>query len=239
MPVAIVTGASKGLGKALARGLAHQGWSLVLDARDEPTLAAADAEIRAQLTGGAQCRAVAGDVTDVGHRQTLAVTADALGGLDLLVNNASTLGQSPLPRVADVAPDTLRRVFEVNVVAPVALIQQTLPLLRRSTNPRIMNITSDASVEHYDTWGGYGSSKAALDHLSATLAVEEPVIHVWVVDPGDMRTDMHQDAFPGEDISDRPEPDTVVPTLLELIGSGTPSGRLHVAGLATTVGGGR
>ena len=239
MPVAIVTGASKGLGKALARGLARQGWSLVLDARHEPTLARAETDIRALLTGGAQSRAEAGDVTDVGHRRALATAAAALGGLDLLVNNASTLGQSPLPRVADMSPATLRQVFEVNAIAPVALIQETLPLLRRSTTPRIMNITSDASVEHYDTWGGYGSSKAALDHLSATLAVEEPAIRVWVVDPGDMRTDMHQDAFPGEDISDRPEPDAVVPALLDLIASATPSGRLQVAGLAATVGGAR
>jgi NAD(P)-dependent dehydrogenase (short-subunit alcohol dehydrogenase family) len=239
MPVAIVTGASKGLGKALARGLAQQGWSLVLDARHGPTLARAEADIRALLTGGAQSRAVAGDVTDVKHRQALAAAAETLGGLDLLVNNASTLGRSPLPRMADMSPALLRRVFEVNAIAPLALIQETLPLLRRSTTPRIMNITSDASVEHYDTWGGYGSSKAALDHLSATLAVEEPAIHVWVVDPGDMRTDMHQDAFPGEDISDRPEPDSVVPTLLDLVGSVTPSGRFQAAGLAATVGGGR
>jgi NAD(P)-dependent dehydrogenase (short-subunit alcohol dehydrogenase family) len=219
--------------------LAQQGWSLVLDARHEPTLARAEAEIRALLTGGAHSRSVAGDVTDAGHRRALAASAEALGGLDLLVNNASTLGRSPLPRLAAMAPATLRRVFEVNAIAPLALIQETLPLLRRSTTPRIMNITSDASVEHYDTWGGYGSSKAALDHLSATLAVEEPAIQVWVVDPGDMRTDMHQDAFAGEDISDRPEPDSVVPTLLDLVASVTPSGRFQAARWAATVGGGR
>jgi NAD(P)-dependent dehydrogenase (short-subunit alcohol dehydrogenase family) len=239
MPVAIVTGASKGLGKALATGLAQRGWSLVLGARHEPALARADADIRALLTGGAQSRAVAGDVTDVRHRQALAAAAGALGGLDLLVNNASTLGQSPLPRMADMSPALLRRVFEVNAIAPLALIQETLPLLRRAPTPRIMNITSDASVEHYDTWGGYGSSKAALDHMSATLAVEEPAILVWVVDPGDMRTDMHQDAFPGENIGDRPEPESVVPTLLDLIGGVTPSGRFQAAALAATVGGGR
>jgi NAD(P)-dependent dehydrogenase (short-subunit alcohol dehydrogenase family) len=239
MPVAIVTGASKGLGKALARGLARQGWSLVLDARHGPALARAEAEVSALLTGDARSRAVAGDVTDAGHRQTLVAAAESLGGLDLLVNNASTLGQSPLPRLADMPPDVLRRVVEVNVIAPLALIQEALPLLRHSARPRILNITSDASVEHYDTWGGYGASKAALDHLSATLAVEEPAVEVWAVDPGDMRTDMHQEAFPGTDISDRPEPDSVVPSLLGLIGGGTAGGRVKAADLAATVGGGQ
>jgi NAD(P)-dependent dehydrogenase (short-subunit alcohol dehydrogenase family) len=234
MPVAIVTGASKGLGKALARGLAAQGWSLVLDARGAAALARAEAEVRAGSTGGAKVRALVGDVTDARHRRALVAAAEELGGLDLLVNNASTLGRSPLPHMADMTPDTLRRVLEVNTVAPLALIQETLHLLRRSAHPRIVNITSDASVEHYDSWGGYGSSKAALDHLSATVAVEEPGIRVWAVDPGDMRTDMHQDAFPGEDISDRPEPDAVVPALLALIAGDTPSGRINAEWVATT-----
>jgi NAD(P)-dependent dehydrogenase (short-subunit alcohol dehydrogenase family) len=237
MPVAIVTGASKGLGKALARGLAHQGWSLVLDARHGPALARAEAEVGALLHRGGRIRTVTGDVTDAGHRQALVTAAAALGGLDLVVNNASTLGQSPLPLLAALSPDVLRRVVEVNVIAPLALIQEALPLLRQSPHPRIINITSDASVEHYDTWGGYGASKAALDHLSATLGIEEPAIEVWAVDPGDMRTDMHQEAFPGVDISDRPEPDSVVPSLLGLIGGGTPSGRVKAAELAATAGG--
>jgi NAD(P)-dependent dehydrogenase (short-subunit alcohol dehydrogenase family) len=239
MPVAIVTGASKGLGKALATGLADTGWSLVLDARGSPELARAEQEIRSRLTGGAVVRALPGDVTDARHRRALTEAAAALGGVDLLVNNASTLGASPLPRTADIALDTFRRVVEVNTVAPLALIQETLPLLRRSANPRILNVTSDASVEHYDSWGGYGSSKAALDHLSATLAVEEPGVRVWAVDPGDMRTEMHQDAFPGEDISDRPGPASVVPALLTLIAGATPSGRIRVAELAATAGGAR
>jgi NAD(P)-dependent dehydrogenase (short-subunit alcohol dehydrogenase family) len=232
MPVAIITGASKGLGKALATGLASAGWSLVLDARGQSELAAVATEIGALASDGARVRAVAGDVTDPGHRRVLAAAAQALGGLDLLVNNASTLGESPLPRAADLSPAVLRRVVEVNTIAPLALIQEVLPLLRRSAGPRILNVTSDASVEHYDTWGGYGSSKAALDHLSATLAVEEPDIRVWAVDPGDMRTDMHQDAFPGEDISDRPEPASVVPSLLALITGDTPSGRIKAAEMA-------
>jgi len=237
MAVAIVTGASKGLGKALAQGLAEHGWSLVLDARGASALAQVAADVGTRLTGGAGVRAVAGDVTDAGHRRALVEAAGALGGLDLVVNNASTLGQSPLPRAAHMSPDTLRRVVEVNTIAPLALIQQSLPLLRRSAHPRILNVTSDASVEHYDTWGGYGSSKAALDHLSATFAVEEPGIRVWAVDPGDMRTEMHQDAFPGEDISDRPPPDSVVPSLLRLIAGDTPSGRLKAAELALSPGG--
>jgi NAD(P)-dependent dehydrogenase (short-subunit alcohol dehydrogenase family) len=236
MPIAIVTGASKGLGKALAKGLAEQGWSLVLDARGGSSLAEAEAEVAARLTGSAQVRAVAGDVTDPGHRQALTTAAESLGGLDLLVNNASTLGQSPLPRAADLMPDVFRRILEVNAVAPLALVQEALPLLRRSADPRILNVTSDASVEHYDTWGGYGASKAALDHVSATMAVEEPGVRVWAVDPGDMRTEMHQDAFPGEDISDRPEPDSVVPSILTLISGTTPSGRLKAAELISTGG---
>ena len=237
MPVAIVTGASQGFGKALAKGLAEQGWSLVVDARGEATLKEAETEIGACLTGGARVRALPGDVTDAGHRRALTLAAEGLGGLDLLVNNASTLGSSPLPRLADLSPQTLQRVVEVNTIAPLALIQQALPLLRRSAQPRILNITSDASVEHYESWGGYGSSKAALDHLSATLAVEEPGIRVWAVDPGDMRTAMHQEAFPGEDISDRPVADAVVPSLLALIAGDTGSGRLRAAEMLPTAGG--
>jgi NAD(P)-dependent dehydrogenase (short-subunit alcohol dehydrogenase family) len=239
MPVAVVTGASKGLGKALASGLAAQGWSLVLDARGGDGLARAADEVRLRLTGTAEVVSVPGDVTVPDHRRALINAAESLGGVDLLVNNASTLGASPLPRASDISAQTLRRLVEVNVIAPLALIQDSLPLLRRSADPRVINVTSDAAVEHYESWGGYGLSKAALDHLSATLAAEEPDIRVWAVDPGDMRTEMHQDAFPGEDISDRPEPETVVPSLLRLIDSMTPSGRLKAGDLATTVGAGR
>jgi NAD(P)-dependent dehydrogenase (short-subunit alcohol dehydrogenase family) len=236
MAVALITGASKGLGKALAEALATRGWSLVLDGRSPSTLGPAEEEIRFRLLDGAEMRAIAGDVTDDGHRRALVEAAGALGGLDLLVNNASTLGASPLPRTADLATDTFRRILEVNAVAPAALIRDTLALLHHSANPRILNVTSDASIEHYDSWGGYGSSKAALDHLSATVAVEEEGIRVWAVDPGDMRTDMHQDAFPGEDISDRPEPDTVVPFLIALIEGDAPSGRIKAAELVASGG---
>jgi NAD(P)-dependent dehydrogenase (short-subunit alcohol dehydrogenase family) len=217
MPVAILTGASKGLGLALARALAERQWSLVVDARD----AAALSEAVGLLPG---VTAVPGDIAEASHRDALIAAARRLGRLDLVVNNASTLGTSPLPRLDALPLDTYRRILEVNVVAPLALVQAALPLLR-ATGGRIVNITSDAGVEGYETWGGYGSSKAALDQLSNVLAAEEPHVRVYWVDPGDMRTEMHQDAFPGEDISDRPPPDESVPGLLELISSDRPSGR--------------
>jgi NAD(P)-dependent dehydrogenase (short-subunit alcohol dehydrogenase family) len=234
MAVALVTGASKGLGRALARGLAEEGWSLVLEARGGEVLEGAAGDIRAALTGGARLSVITGDVADAGHRRLLVAAAEALGGLDLVVNNASTLGPTPLPDLVTYPLDGLRRAFEVNVVAPLALVQLAAPLLRRSARPAVLNITSDAAVEPYPGWGGYGSSKAALEQLSAVLAVEEPTFVVWAVDPGDMRTQMHQDAFPGEDISDRPLPDVVAPGLVRLIGSDLPSGRYRAADLAAT-----
>ncbi|WP_243060917.1 SDR family NAD(P)-dependent oxidoreductase [Nocardioides sp. SR21] len=220
MPVAVITGASQGLGLALATHLAESGWTIVADARDAPRLAAAvDA-----LPGGSHV-AVPGDVADSWHRGALAATAADLGGADLLVNNASTLGASPLPRLADLDPSTYAAILDVNVVAPVALAGLLLPQLRERRG-RIVNITSDASVEPYATWGGYGSSKAALDHASRVLAAEEPFVRVYAVDPGDLRTAMHQAAFPGEDISDRPLPSTVAPRLLSLVLGDAASGRL-------------
>ena len=225
MAVALVTGGSRGLGRALVAGLVDRGWSVVTDARTAGDLAAVE---------GPGVVTVAGDVADAGHRRRLLEAADHLGGLDLLVNNASVLGPSPQPHLADYPLDVLRRVYEVNTVAPLALVQEALPRLRRSTDGRIVNVTSDAAVEAYDGWGGYGSSKAALEELSAVLAAEEPGVCVWAVDPGDLRTRMHQEAFPGEDISDRPEPETVVPALLELIDSDRPSGRLRLAEVAAS-----
>jgi len=221
----VITGASQGLGLALARALADRGWSLVLDARGaEPLRRAA-----AALAGGPH-HALAGDVTDPGHRADLVATADALGGADLLVNNASTLGRSPLPLLADLDAATFARILEVDVVAPLALTAGLLPRLREHGG-RVVNISSDAGIEAYATWGGYGSAKAALDHASRVLAVEEPRVRVYAVDPGDMRTAMHQDAFPGEDIGDRPEPATVVPALLTLVTGDRPSGRYRAADL--------
>ena len=232
MNVAIVTGASRGLGRALAEGLAGQGWSLVIDGRGAGALDQAAAAIAAGQTGEGKLRAIPGDITEAFHRQALVDAALSLGGLDLLVNNAGTLGTSPLPSLADYPLDELRVAFEVNVVAPLALTQAALPALLGSDRPRIVNVTSEAAVEAYEGWGGYGAGKAALEHLGAVLAVEFPAVAVWSVDPGDLRTAMHQAAFPGEDISDRPEPATVVPAFLDLIGSERPSGRYRAGELA-------
>ncbi|HEX3621341.1 MAG TPA: SDR family oxidoreductase [Acidimicrobiales bacterium] len=221
MPTAIITGASRGLGLALARALAERRWNLVLDARGAEALGQAAHELAAT----AQVVAVVGDVADDRHRRELVAAAQALGGPDLLVNNASLLGPSPQPQLADYPLDTFETVYEVNVTAPLALIQLALPLLLQSPQGRILNVTSDAGVEGYEGWGGYGSSKAALEQLSKVLAAEQPTLRVWWVDPGDMNTRMHQEAFPGEDISDRPPPEESVPGLLKLIDDNAPSGR--------------
>ena len=222
-PTALITGASKGLGRALAGALAARGWRLVVDARTPGSLAA-------ELPGAA---VVAGDVTDPGHRGALAAAVDTLGRLDLLVNNASDLGPSPLPALARYPLEALRRVYETDVVAPLALIQMMAPRLRAASGI-VVNVSSDAAAEPYPGWGGYGSAKAALDQLSAVLAAEEPDLRVYAVDPGDMRTDMHQAAFPGEDITDRPEPAAVVPALLRLLDARPPSGRYCAADWAVT-----
>ena len=214
MPLAVITGASRGLGAALATALDLRGWDLVVDARHPDAL---------QATPGHR---VAGDVTDPAHRQELADTAERLGGADLLVNNASTLGATPMPAVADLDTDTFTATLATNVVAPHALTRLLLPQLL-ANGGTVLNVTSDASVEPYEGWAAYGASKAALDHLTRILAVEQPSLRVYAVDPGDMRTQMHQDAFPGEDISDRPDPATVVPHLLALLDGNLPSGRLR------------
>lgn len=223
MTTAIITGASRGFGKALALSLAERGLDLVVDARDQTALEAAAADIDA--AGPGSVHPLVGDVSSPDHVKHLVESAARLGQLDLVVNNASLLGPSPQPSLADYPADVLRRVFEVNVVAPVNLMSATLPLLRVASRPTIVNVTSDASVEPYEGWGGYGSSKAALDHLSRVLAVEEPQVRVYAFDPGDMNTRMHQEAFPGEDISDRPLPETRVPGLLRLLDERPDSGR--------------
>lgn len=224
MAGAIITGASRGLGLALAHGLAAQGWRLVIDGRDPDALAEAAAGIPYDVT------ALAGDVTDPAHRAALVAAADRLGGADLVVNNAGILGPSPQPALADYPLDALREVYEVNVVAPLALTQLALPGLRERKGA-VVNVTSDAAVEGYTGWGGYGSAKAAVEQASRVLAAEEPALRVWWVDPGDLRTRMHQEAFPGEDISDRPEPATVVPAFLRLLADRPPSGRIKLADL--------
>jgi NAD(P)-dependent dehydrogenase (short-subunit alcohol dehydrogenase family) len=233
MSVAIVTGASRGLGQALAEGLAAEGWSLVIDGRHPAALEEAAAQLAPLLAPGSTVRALAGDITDPVHRRALIAAASELGGLDLLVNNAGTLGTSPLPPLGTYPLDDLRVAFEVNVVSPLGVTQAALPLLAVSPQPRLLNITSDAAVEAYEGWGGYGAGKAALEHLGAVFAVEYPSVAVWSVDPGDLRTAMHQEAYPGEDISDRPEPSTVVPAFLELINSHRPSGRYRASELVT------
>ena len=224
--VAVVTGASRGLGRALARALAEDGYRLVVDARNGDALRAA----MAGLPAGAVVSALAGDITDPAHRGDLRRAADTLGGPDLLINNAGTLGPSPLPAIADFPLDELRTAFEVNVLAPIALTQLLLPALRERGGA-VLSITSDAAVEAYAGWGGYGAAKAALDQASNVLAAEEVAVRVWRVDPGDLRTQMHQDAFPGEDISDRPLPESVVPAFRRLISERMPSGRYRAADL--------
>ncbi|MGZ4688293.1 MAG: SDR family NAD(P)-dependent oxidoreductase [Acidimicrobiia bacterium] len=221
--VALITGGSQGLGLALASELAARGWALVIDARRGDRLERAAAE----LSSHTKVVAIAGDVTDAAHRAELVAAVRELGRLDLLVNNASTLGASPLPELASIDLDVLRRTYEVNVVAPLALTQSLLGALATSRGT-ILNVTSDAAVEAYPSWGGYGSSKAALEHLSTVLAVEQPGIRVLVADPGDLRTEMHQDAFPGEDISDRPRPEAIVPALVDLLESDQAGGRYRV-----------
>jgi len=219
MRVAIVTGASRGLGRALARELARRGWGLVIDAREANALS----ETATELADETEVRAVPGDITDPGHRRHLVEAATSLGDLEAVVNNASALGPSPQPALADYPLDTLREVYDTNVIGPLALIQDALP--RLVPGGRIINITSDAALEAYEGWGGYGSSKAALEQVTAVLAEERSDLAVYRVDPGDLRTQMHQEAFPGEDISDRPPPEVAVPGLVRLLESDLPSGR--------------
>ncbi len=217
--VAVVTGASRGLGRAVATGLATTGWHLVLTARTDTDLHA----VADELAATTPVTAVVGDVADPAHRRDVAVAAAAAGPVGLVVNNASTLGPSPLPRLADLDPTDFATVLATNVVAPVALFRVLLPHL--SPTATILNVTSDAAVGAWEGWGAYGASKAALDQASAVLAVEHPDLAVHAVDPGDLRTDMHQAAFPGEDITDRPLPASVVPALLALVTQRRPSGR--------------
>jgi NAD(P)-dependent dehydrogenase (short-subunit alcohol dehydrogenase family) len=226
MKKALVTGASRGLGLALASGLAAAGYALVIDARNAQALHLAADIIRAEVPG-ADVTALPGDVTDPAHR---AVLRAAAGEIDLLVNNAGTLGATPLPALADYPVEELRAAFEANVIAPIALTQLFLPALRERGGG-VLNVTSDAAIEPYAGWGGYGAAKAAIEQASNVLAAEESAIRVWWVDPGDLRTDMHQAAFPGEDISDRPLPESVAPALVRLVAERLPSGRYRAAEL--------
>jgi NAD(P)-dependent dehydrogenase (short-subunit alcohol dehydrogenase family) len=219
MKNALITGASRGLGLALARQLAGQGWGLIMDARGEKVLE----QVREALSRKTTVIAIAGDVTADSHRKKLFKAAQELGGLDLIVNNASLLGPSPQPELLFYPLDVLEDVYRANVIAPLAILQTLHSTLK--PNACIINVTSDAAVEAYGGWGGYGSSKAALEHLSHIFAEEHPSLRVYWVDPGDMRTQMQQEAFPDEDISDRPLPEESVPGLIALIEGTQPSGR--------------
>lgn len=230
MSTAIVTGASRGFGLSLALALAGAGWDLVVDARGEDDLNEA---ARAIGEHGGRIEAIPGDVADRAHVARLVETAMEMGDLALVVNNASTLGASPLPAVADYPVEMFEEVLRVNLVGPLMLIQLALPHLRRSRGT-VVNVTSDAAIEAYEGWGGYGSSKAGLEQLSHVLAAEEPDVRVYWFDPGDMRTRMHQDAFPGEDITDRPLPETRVPALIDLLAELPPSGRYTAESLLQT-----
>jgi NAD(P)-dependent dehydrogenase (short-subunit alcohol dehydrogenase family) len=238
MSVALITGASRGLGLALAGALADRGWSLVIDARNPHPLADAARELTARAGSAGTVTSIAGSVTDPGHRAELVEAAVRLGGPDLVVNNAGILGPSPLPGVADLSLAAYREILEVGTVAPLALTQLALPHLAERGGA-IVNVTSDAAVEGYPGWGGYGSAKAALEQwshiLAAELAEAQHDVRLWWVDPGDLRTQMHQDAFPGEDISDRPLPDTVVPAFVRLVTERPPSGRVRATTLLDEV----
>ncbi|WP_073952304.1 SDR family NAD(P)-dependent oxidoreductase [Streptomyces kebangsaanensis] len=227
MPVAVITGASKGLGRALAEALAARGWDLVLDARGAEVLGEA---ARAVSAHGTRVEALPGDVTDAGHRAGLVAVARELGGVDLVVHNASALGAEPLVRLAELPLEGLRRALEVNAVAALGLVQEALPLLRESARGTVIAVSSDAAVEAYGTWGGYGASKAALDHLAAVLAEEEPGLRVWAVDPGDMATDLYAAAVPDDD-APRPAPGHVVPAFLRLLEERPASGRYSAPAL--------
>jgi NAD(P)-dependent dehydrogenase (short-subunit alcohol dehydrogenase family) len=229
VPTALVTGGSRGFGRAVTEQLLGLGWRVVVDARPSADLAELAAHGSAR-----RLVAVAGDVTDPTHREALTAAVEVLGGLDLLVNNASSLGMSPLPRLAEYPLTAFEDLLTTNVLAPLALTQLLLPSLR-SAGGVVVNLSSDAAVETYPGWGGYGATKAALDQLSAVLGEEETEVRVYSFDPGDMRTAMHQLAFPGEDISDRPEPASVVPALLRLLSERPASGRYRAAELLAAV----
>ncbi|MCI3277045.1 SDR family NAD(P)-dependent oxidoreductase [Streptomyces cylindrosporus] len=227
MPVAIITGASKGLGRALAEALAARGWDLVLDARTAAVLRETAAGLDAY---GTRVTALPGDVTDAAHRSELVAAAAGLGGVDLLVNNASALGAEPLVRLDGLPLEGLRTALEVNVVAALGLVQEALPLLRAAERGAVIAVSSDAAAEAYETWGGYGASKAALDHLAAVLGEEEPGLRVWAVDPGDMATDLYAAAVP-DDEEPRPAPAGVVPGFLRLLDERPASGRYSAPSL--------
>jgi NAD(P)-dependent dehydrogenase (short-subunit alcohol dehydrogenase family) len=230
--VALVTGASRGLGLEVARAYGRRGLRLILTARGADELERAASELR-NLT---EVVALAGDVADPAHVQRLVGEGErAFGHIDVLVNNASELGPSPMPALADFPLDQLRTVFDVNVVAPLGLIQAVLPGMLARHAGLIVNVTSDAGVEAYPTWGGYGASKAALEHLSRVLAaeIEASGVRAYVVDPGDMNTAMHRAAEPGVDLGHLPGPDIVAPAFVQLLDETAPFGRFEAQRLVS------
>ena len=226
---ALITGATKGLGLALARALASKGWNLIITARDTAQLQ----HVRNELAQITHVAAIAGDVTDPAHRDKLATLARGHSGLDAIINNAGALGPSPQPALLDYPLDSLLHVLDTNVVAPLGVIQALKNELKPAA--RVINVTSDAGVNAYPGWGGYGASKAALEQLSAILAAENPEIKVYWVDPGDMRTDMHQAAYPGQDISDRPLPETRTPAFIAILENDLPGGRYVASELVPVI----
>ena len=226
---ALITGASRGLGLALACELAQQNWRLIINARGAEALE----DARKELAKWTDVIAIAGDVTDLEHRKALALAAKEIGGLDTVINNAGILGPSPQPELLNYPLDVLTDVYRANVIAPLGVLQALQHTLK--SDARVINITSDAAREAYPGWGGYGSSKAALEQLSNVLAAERPNWRIYWVDPGDMRTQMHREAFPFEDISDRPLPETSVPGFIELIKNNYPSGRYAARELLTAL----
>ncbi|MFC9948113.1 SDR family NAD(P)-dependent oxidoreductase [Streptomyces pratensis] len=233
MPIAMITGGSKGLGRALGVDLARRGWDLVLDARSAEVLRGTAEELAGRY--GTRVVAVAGDVTDPAHREALVAAAAGLGGLDVLVSNASALGAEPLVRLEALPLTGLRQALETNVVAVLGLVQEALPLLRDSAAGAVVTVSSDAATEPYGTWGGYGASKAALDQLAAVLGVEEPGLRVWAVDPGDMGTDLYTAAVP-DDSGPRPRPESVAPAFVRLLELRPASGRYTASALLDTDG---
>ncbi|MFD3658581.1 SDR family NAD(P)-dependent oxidoreductase [Streptomyces sp. NPDC058620] len=236
MPIALITGGSRGLGRALGATLAQRGWDLVLDARNAGALERTAQELGSRY--GTRVVALPGDVTDAAHRGALVAAAGELGGLDLVVSNASALGAEPLVRLEELPLDGLRLALETNVVAALGLVQESLPLLRASAVGTVVMVSSDAAAEAYETWGGYGASKAALDQMAAVLGEEEPGLRVWAVDPGDMRTELYAAAVPGDD-SARPLPERVAPAFLRLLEERPASGRYAAVSLLDPSGAGR